>query len=68
MQRPLPDPPTYYPDFKITLHSFICSYSTKYLTLTEHLQANWMPVDLIATLDWAEADIDVVDKMVYEGE
>jgi len=27
-----------------------------------------MPVDLIATLDWAEADIEVVDKMVYEGE
>jgi len=27
-----------------------------------------MPVDLIATLDWAEADIPVVDKIVYEGE
>ena len=57
MQRPLPDPPTYYPDFKFTLHSFICSCSTKDLALTEHLQANWMPVDL--TLDRAEADIGV---------
>jgi len=24
--------------------------------------------DLLAVLDWAEADIDVVDKIVYEGE
>ena len=68
IQRPYLTSQHTYPDFKITLHSFICSCPTKDLTLTEHLQANWMPVDLIATLDWAEADIEVVDKMVYEGE
>ena len=57
MQCFLPEFPTYYPDFKFTLHSFICSCSTKDLALTEHLQANWMPVDL--TLDREEADIGV---------
>ena len=57
MQCFLPEFPTYYPDFKFTLHSFICSCPTKELTLTEDLQANRMPVDL--TLDRAEADIVV---------
>ena len=57
-----------YPDFNITLHCFLCSCEYPHLTLTEHIDAKWMPIDLIATLDWAEADINVVDKIVYEGE
>jgi 8-oxo-dGTP diphosphatase len=56
-----------YPDFAITLHCFLCSCEYPHLTLTEYLEARWMPLDLIATLEWAEADIAVVDKMVYEG-
>jgi 8-oxo-dGTP diphosphatase len=56
-----------YPDFAITLHCFLCSCENTHLTLTEHLEARWMSLDLIATLDWAEADIAVVDKMVYDG-
>ena len=57
-----------YPDFNITLHCFLCSCENPQHTLTEHIDAKWMPIDLIATLDWAEADIKVVDKIVYEGE
>jgi len=57
-----------YPDFNITLHCFLCSCEYPHLTLTEHIDAKWMPIDLIATLDWAEADIKVVDKIVYEGD
>jgi 8-oxo-dGTP diphosphatase len=56
-----------YPDFNITLHCYLCSCENTHLTLTEHIDAKWMPIDLIATLDWAEADIQVVDKIVYEG-
>ena len=54
-----------YPDFNITLHSFLCTCATRELTLTEHIDAKWMDRDLIAVLDWAEADIEVVDKIVY---
>jgi 8-oxo-dGTP diphosphatase len=56
-----------YPDFKITMQAFICSSPDRELTLTEHIAAKWMDVDLLATLDWAEADIAVVDKIIYEG-
>lgn len=54
-----------YPDFKIKLHSFICQCSNPDLTLTEHIDFKWMDRDLLATLDWAEADILIVDKIVY---
>ena len=56
-----------YPNFSIRLHSYLCTCADTRLTLTEHIDAKWMPADLIATLDWAEADIPVVDKIVYEG-
>jgi len=56
-----------YPDFKISLHGFICHCDNPKLTLNEHLQAKWMPVDLIATLDWADADIPIVDKIIEEA-
>ena len=68
IQRPFMTTQYVYPDFKLTLHSYICTCPTRELTLTEHIDAKWMNVDLIATLDWAEADIPVVDKIVYEGE
>lgn len=55
-----------YPDFHISLHSYLCSCPQTDLTLTEHIDFKWMSADLIATLDWAEADIAVVDKIVYE--
>ena len=56
-----------YPDFNITLHGYICRCIDPHLTLTEHIDAKWMPVDLIATLDWAEADIAIVDKIIEEA-
>jgi len=56
-----------YPDFNITMQAFICSSVNRELTLTEHIDAKWMNADLLATLDWAEADIAVVDKIIYEG-
>jgi 8-oxo-dGTP diphosphatase len=57
-----------YPDFRITLHSFLCTCDPKDLILNEHIDAKWVYRDLLAVLDWAEADIAVVDKIVYEGE
>ena len=68
IQRPFLTTQHTYPDFKLTLHSFIFTSPTRELTLTEHIDAKWMNVDLIATLDWAEADIPLVDKIVYEAE
>ena len=57
-----------YPDFKIRLHSLICQCANPNLTLTEHIDFKWMDRDQLAVLDWAEADIPIVDRIVYGEE
>lgn len=52
-----------YPDFKIIMHSFICGIPSRDLLLTEHLQAIWLNVNELYTLDWAAADIPIVEQL-----
>ena len=53
-----------YPDFKLTMHSFICSCANRDLTLTEHIDFKWLSKDQLKSLDWAAADIPIVDKLI----
>lgn len=55
-----------YPDFKIQMHSFICSTPTRDLELSEHIACKWLAVNELNTLDWAAADIPIVDKLIKE--
>jgi 8-oxo-dGTP diphosphatase len=50
-----------YPLFAITLYPFICSIDSGELTLHEHAALIWLPPWQLHTLDWAEADIPIVD-------
>jgi 8-oxo-dGTP diphosphatase len=52
-----------YPDFKLTMHSFICSSINTNLTLTEHIDFKWLTKDKITELDWAAADVPIVEKL-----
>ena len=52
-----------YPDFHITMHSFICSVECKAITLTEHIDQQWLKIDELHKLDWAAADIPIVEKL-----
>lgn len=64
--RSLP-PTTYqYPSFAITLHPFICSIESGELTLHEHAALSWLPPHDLHALDWAEADIPIVDAYYKE--
>ena len=55
-----------YPDFNIQMHSFICSTPTRELELSEHIACKWLAVNELNTLDWAAADIPIVDKLIKE--
>lgn len=55
-----------YPDFKIQMHSFICSTLTRELELSEHISFKWLDVSELKQLDWAAADIPIVDKLIKE--
>lgn len=54
-----------YPDFKITMHSFICSCENEVVTLTEHIDYKWLNKNELSQLDWAAADVPIVDKLIH---
>lgn len=45
-----------YPDFDVRLHFFLIPYSGIEPTLKEHTAADWIPIDKLDSIDWAEAD------------
>jgi len=56
-----------YPDFELTMHSFICEVESKELTLHEHIEQKWLTINELTALDWAAADIPIVDKLISNG-
>lgn len=53
-----------YPDFDLTMHSFICIVETKKITLNEHIASQWLTRKKLGLLDWAAADIPIVTKLM----
>ena len=50
-----------YPEFTVTLHPFICAILSGEIILHEHAAAEWLPSESLCSLDWAEADLPVID-------
>jgi 8-oxo-dGTP diphosphatase len=53
-----------YPDFILTMHSFICNCQDPTLKLTEHIDFKWLHKNELAHLDWAAADVPIVQKLM----
>jgi len=53
-----------YPDFILTMHSFICKCESSQLTLTEHIDYKWRLKNELEDLDWAAADIPIMKKLM----
>ncbi len=53
-----------YPDFELTMHSYFCQADTKKLTLNEHINHQWLRVEHLESLDWAAADIPIVNQLI----
>lgn len=56
-----------YPDFELTMHSFICEVASKELILHEHIDQKWLKINELCTLDWAAADLPIVEKLITNG-
>jgi len=52
-----------YPDFSITMHSFICKMNNKTFTRKEHISHTWLKFHDLETIDWAAADLPIVKKL-----
>jgi len=55
-----------YPDFELTMHSFLCEIRSKEVTLNEHISLKWCTKNILNQLDWASADIPIVDKLIND--
>lgn len=54
----------HYPDFSIELIPFTAEYVSGELTLREHANFLWLLPEELKTLDWAEADVRVVEELI----
>lgn len=53
-----------YPDFALTMHTFLCKAITNDLILHEHIDFTWLAIEDLNTLDWAAADLPIVNKII----
>jgi len=53
-----------YKSFEITLDSFLCSANLDKYLLNDHVEARWVPINELLLLDWADADLPIVKKIL----
>ncbi len=55
-----------YPDFRLIMHSYKAHCNNEEPHLKEHIDYKWLSKDELDNLDWAKADIPIVDKLKGE--
>lgn len=50
-----------YPDFHLTMHTYLCVTEQNEPKLTEHLAYKWLSMNELGEMDWAGADVPVVN-------
>lgn len=63
----LPASTHHYPAFAVTLYPFICAIAAGDIVLHEHAAVSWLPPEDLHTLDWAEADLPVIEAYLAES-
>lgn len=56
-----------YPDFELIMHAYSVEVESREITLTEHVSQIWLDKSELYSVDWAAADIPIVDKLVSNG-
>ncbi len=59
---PLPPSDWQYPNLTVTLYPFVCALLGGELRLAEHKAVQWVHPNDLHLLDWAEADVPVVNS------
>lgn len=53
-----------YPDFKITMTAFICKMTSNHFTIKEHANIIWQEKQNLTSLEFADADKKIVEKIL----
>jgi len=60
--KSLPTHTHHYSTFSVTLYPFLCAIESGEITLHEHSAIAWLTPEKLQTIDWAEADLPVIDR------
>ena len=52
-----------YPSFHLTMHCYLCSIVSGEIELREHKSARWLTADLLNSVEWLPADMDVIKQL-----
>lgn len=52
-----------YPNVQLIMHAYLCTMKDDEITLYEHQHYKWLDVNDLSILDWAEADITIVEEL-----
>lgn len=55
-----------YPDFHLTMHAYTCVLKAGEVTLKEHVGLRWLAVEELDQLDWADADLPFVERLMLQ--
>ena len=53
-----------YPDFTMNMYSFRCTTNSDKFKLNVHKDFKWLPLSELKTLEWAPADMPIVNKLI----
>ena len=53
-----------YPDIHLVMHVYRCHLTEGEVVLNEHADMKWLKVDELDQLDWAEADVPIVKRLM----
>ena len=53
-----------YPSFHLTMHCYLCSIEAGEIVLREHKSARWLTEELLDSVEWLPADMEVVEMLV----
>jgi len=62
--RALPPHTHRYRTFTVTLHPFVCTIASGEIILHEHAAFSWLRPEDLHTLDWADADLPVIQTYI----
>ena len=56
-----------YPDFTVMMHSYLCRVPDKRFKRKEHIDHRWLRKNQLDELDWASADLPIVERIKALG-
>ena len=54
-----------YPDFHLSMTVYKCKFHEQHISMNVHKDIKWVKAEDLMTLDWAEADLPVAEKIYH---